>query len=262
VWSALPPATDGNIELDALAKRYSITKEYVFQLGVDCLGEEACVADGETVETEIEVASGLGDGGVQSAVRITTLVQSLVSCDHSKAWIEYDFESVPTSTAIRVHLEAYDVDMLPISYSRAPVEFRFGSRLLPQRWDRGSNEYIAEVSADATGQAGRYELVVTALNGWSNKGQRAGNCTLLRRWIEVTSSKSQAIIAGCLAGVMVLTLGLLGYLMYRKKEELKELMLSFLAFEGLLVMELCFEAWVALSATTPSSDSCEVANRY
>jgi hypothetical protein len=96
-----------------------------------------------------------------------------------------------------VHLEAYDVDILPIPYSRAPVEFRFGSRLLPQRWDRGSNEYIAEVSADATGQAGRYELVVTALNGWSNKGQRAGNCTLLRRWIEVTSSKSQAIVAGC-----------------------------------------------------------------
>ena len=48
----------------------------------------------------------------------------------------------------------------------------------------------------------------------------------------------------------------------RVMEKLKELMLSFLAFEGLLVMELCFEAWVALSAATPSSDSCEMANRY
>jgi hypothetical protein len=112
--------------------------------------------------------------------------------------------------------------MLPISYSRAPVEFRFGSRLLPQRWDRGSNEYIAEVSADATDLAGRYELVVTALNGWSNKGQRADGCVLLRRSIEVTASQPQAILAGSLAGVMVLTLGMLGYLMYRKKEKLKE----------------------------------------
>jgi hypothetical protein len=258
VWTALPPANDSNIELDPLTERYAVTKEYAFQLGVDCLGLEACIADGDTVETEFEVTSGLGGSGVESVVRITTLVQSLISCDHSKSWIDFDLESVSTSTAIRVHLEAYDVDMLPISYSRVPVEFRFGTRLLPQRWDRGSNEYIAEVSADATGLAGRYELVVTALNGWSNKGQRADGCVLLRRSIEVTASQPQAILAGSLAGVMVLTLGMLGYLMYRKKEKLKELMLSFLAFEGLLAMELCFEAWVWLSATTLTSDSCEM----
>jgi hypothetical protein len=236
-WSTPPPANDSNIELDGDAERYAVTKQFAFQLGLDCHGKAgACVADGDTVETLVEVESG----SLRSTVRITTHVESLISCDHSKAWIEHGLESVPTSTAIRVHLEAYDVDILPISYTRAPVEFRFGSHLLPQRWDRGSNEYVAEVSADVTGQAGRYELVVVALNG------SAGRCKLLSRSIEVASSKSQEIVAGCLAGAMVLTLGMLGYLLYRKKEKLKEVMLSFLEFEGLLMLELCLEAWVTL----------------
>jgi hypothetical protein len=43
---------------------------------------------------------------------------------------------------------------------------------------------------------------------------------------------------------MVLTMGMLGYLLYRKKENTKELVLSFLSFEGLLMLELCLEVWV------------------
>jgi hypothetical protein len=251
VWSSVPPANDSTIELDGKAKRYAATKEYAFHIGLDCHGEGACVADGDTVETELEVASESG-GGVRSAVRITTLVQSLVSCEHSKAWVEYDLQSVSTSTAMRVHLEAYDVDMLPISYSRAPVEFRFGSQLLPQRWAGGSNEYVADVSADDTESAGQYELVVTALKGWSSRRQAVCPCELLRRSIEVKTNKAHLILAGCLAGVMALTLGVLAYLLHRKQEELKQALLSFLSFEGLLVMELCLEVWV----TAPPSHVC------
>jgi hypothetical protein len=188
------------------------------------------------VETVIEVGSK--SGGARSAVRITTHVQSLISCEHSEAWIENDLTTVPVSTAIRVLFDAYDVDGLPINHTRAAVEFRFGMALLAQQWSSGKNRYVAEVSADSTTLAGRFELVVTALNG------SVGPCELLRRPIEVTSDKTQQILAGGLAGVMVLSMGMLGYLLYRKKENTKELVLSFLSFEGLLMLELCFEVWV------------------
>jgi hypothetical protein len=257
VWSSLPPANDSEIELDGAAKRYAATKEFGLQLSLDCDGEVPCVADGDTVETVLEVASKSGSG-VRSAVRIVTLVQSRISCDHSRAWIEYELQSVSTSTAMRVHLEAYDVDSLPIAYNRAPVEFRFGSHLLPQRWDRGSNKYVAEVSADLTETAGLYELNVTAVDGWSNRRQTVGRCELLRRSIEVTPNKAQVILAGSLAGVMVLTLGMLGYLLHRKREEMKQALLSFLSFEGLLVLELCLEVWVrrVVPCAAPSSLWC------
>jgi hypothetical protein len=266
VWSTVPPANDSEIELNSGTKQYVATKEYAFQLGLDCRGEAACVADGDTVETVVEVYSQLA-GGVRSAVRITTLVQSLISCDHnnSKAWIEYGLESVSTSTAMRVFLEAYDVDNLPISFNRAPVEFRFGPQLkslpqrwiyvaevpqlksLPQRWNRGSNLYVAEVSADATENSGQYELEVIALNGSSNHGQSIGPCILLHRSITVSPNKARLILAGCLAGAVLLTLGMLAFLLYRNQDALKRALLSFLSFEGLLVLELCFEVWVRAS---------------
>ncbi len=245
-WSTVPPANDSEIALDASAKRYAVTKEYAFQLGIDCRGEATCVADGDTVETVVEVGSESDAGGARSAVRITTLVEALISCAHSQAWIENDLQSVPASTAIRVHLDAYDVDRIPIAYTLAPVEFRIGSQLLPQRWDRGSNHYVAEASADVTSQTGQFELVVTALKGWSDNKKSVGSCVLLSRSIEIVSSKSQLILAGCLGGIMVLMLGMLGYLLYRKKERLREVAMSFLAFEGLLVLEMCLEAWVRL----------------
>jgi hypothetical protein len=246
VWSMAPPARNSKFELDGNKNRFTITKEYSFQLGVDCHGDAACVADGDIIETVIEVASESGSGGVRSAVRITTHVESLISCENSRARIEGGLESVPTSTAMRVYLQAYDVDMLPVSFNRAPVEFRFGSKLLPQKWDRGSNEYIAELSADVTEHAGRYELVVEALKGSSNRGQSVGRCILLSRSIEVSPDKTQRILAGSLAGVMVLTLGMLGYLLYRKQQMWKQAMISFLSFEGLLVLEICMEVWVGL----------------
>jgi hypothetical protein len=161
---------------------------------------------------------------------------------------------------MRVILEAYDVDNLPVSFNRAPVEFRFGPQLaldvMPQQWNTGSNEYVAEVSADKTKKSGQYELTVIALNGSSNHGQSMGECTLLHRSITVSPNKARLILAGCLAGAVLLTLGMLAYLLYRKQDALKQALLSFLSFEGLLVLELCFEVWVRASLSAflvPSS---------
>jgi hypothetical protein len=147
---------------------------------------------------------------------------------------------------MRVHLRAFDVDKLPIPYTRAPIEFKFHNSLLPVQWNRGSNSYMSDISADLTQFSGEYELVVrvAADPGWRQARQNATPCELMRMTVKVESDSKQVIVAACLASVLVLTLGLLGYLMYRSRERAKALLLSFLNFEGFLIAELCLEAWV------------------
>jgi hypothetical protein len=56
--------------------------------------------------------------------------------------------------------------------------------------------------------------------------------------------KTQLILAGSLACAMVLTLGVLSYVMYKKQPAMKQVLRSLLSFEGFLMLELCFEVWV------------------
>jgi hypothetical protein len=131
------------------------------------------------------------------------------------------------------------------------------------RWDgtgsggsNGSNSYAADVSADLTQFTGEYELLVAVETGWNHTAQNVTRCELMRMMIVVESDSKELIVAACVASVLVLTLGLLGYLVHRNKERAKEILLSFLNFEGLLIAELCMEAWVrgaicAAPATCP-----------
>jgi hypothetical protein len=51
------------------------------------------------------------------------------------------------------------------------------------------------------------------------------------------STTGQLITGGTIAAFMVLGLGVLGYLIYRHRERAKEVLLSFLSFEGALAFE-------------------------
>jgi hypothetical protein len=212
IWSALPPASDSNFELDARLKRYAVTKEYVFQVALDCHGEAACVADGDTVETAIEVALESSRGGVaRSVVRIKALVQSLVSCENSHAWIESGSDSLTSSKLMRVRFSAYDVDKVPVSQHRAPVEFRFGSRVLPQQWNTSTNEYVAEASA--AGTPGLRTLRVILKPGWDNASRVERDCVVLERQIEVLAEPEGdswriPVAIGAVAGVVAFVLAL------------------------------------------------------
>jgi hypothetical protein len=145
---------------------------------------------------------------------------------------------------MRVRLLAFDADNLPINRTRVPIEFRFNNESLPVRWEGGSNSYAADVSAALTQFTGEYELLVAVEAGWDHATQHVTRCKLMRTMILVESDSKEIIVAASLASVLVLTLGLLGYLVYRNKERAKEILLSFLHFEGLLIVELCMEAWV------------------
>ena len=98
------------------------------------------------------------------------------------------------------------------------------------------------MSPDLTGDADDYELIVTATSGWSAAGG-ATSCVVLRRKITVVSDKKQLILAACLAAVIVIFLGALGYLIHKNRERAKEMLISFLSFEGRLLGEVCLEIW-------------------
>jgi hypothetical protein len=214
IWSAMPPANDSKIQLDAHLKRYAISNEYALQLGLDCQGEAACVADGDTVETVIGVeatSESSSGGGMRSEVLIKTLVRSLISCDNSRAWIETDAELWSRSKTMRARFDAYDVDMLPVSYHRAPVEFRFDSLVLPQQWNASSNQYVAEVLV--AGTPGLRTLRVMLTSGWDNTSGIQRDCILLERQIEVLvdrvdDSLQAAVVIGVVAGVVAFVLAL------------------------------------------------------
>jgi hypothetical protein len=219
----VPPANDSIIELDGGFQRYTATKMYSFQLGLDCHSEPACAADGDTVETVLEVASGSGLGGVQSAVRITTHVQSVISCDHSKARIEYDLHSVSASTAMRVHLDAYDVDSLPVSFTRAEINIMFDDQAIPMQWSRGSNEYSADLPAELTKTPGLYHLVMSARNAWNDTGP-VTSCELLRRTITVKDGFSTNWILAGAGGAAIVVIGGLVIVVRKRHQNLQAIM--------------------------------------
>ena len=102
------------------------------------------------------------------------------------------------------------------------------------------------MTADAAEDAGQYELVVTALNGWSNQTQTRGNCTLLRRKIRIeTNVPLQYIIGGTAAGaVLLVVVALLAYQIRVHKDRAQRIFGSFVKHEGQLALKICWDVWV------------------
>jgi hypothetical protein len=203
IWAA-PPSSDVDwIYLDAEAQKFSGSTDLSFKLRLDCDGAQACVKDGDTVETVIAVGSpesGLDPSNVKPEVRIVTHVQSLVSCRHTRARIE------PTFTQIRVRVVAYDVDNLPVAFTRAEIHLVLSDNSIPLQWSRGSNEYTADVPTELTAQPGVYDLVVSVTNAWNETAGQATSCELLRHTITVEeglSSTSWIVVGAGTAAVAI-----------------------------------------------------------
>jgi hypothetical protein len=185
------------------------------------------------------------------------VVESLVSCDLSRGWIEglmADEASVPARSTVKLHIEARDCDGLPINYTRADIQFSFDNRSLAVTWNRGSNEYTADVPTDLTALPGRYALVVTASKAWNGTAGQIMRCELLRRTIEVTriitTVSMEYIILGVLVGLAILALGaLLGCQIRAHKDKAKLLVESFFKHEGQLAVKMCWDAWVRRTRT-------------
>jgi hypothetical protein len=236
-----PPSNDSQFDLDLKQQVFSARKEYVLQLRLDCGGQQPCIADGDKVTTAIDIGDASSPSHQRAAVSITTEVVALVSCQRSVAWLEGGAQSVPLSTAIDVRLRAVDVDAMPIEQTRAEVEFLFGNQTVPVNWNRGSNEYVAIVPAELTGQAGEFELVVTAMHGWDERANQPASCVLLRRQIHVDEGFNSSLVLGIsVCSCVGLVVGLVIWVR-RRSDKLRHILTMVLTEVGKLIISISFE---------------------
>ena len=244
-----PPSEDAAIDLDREAGSFAVSKIYRYQLRLDCGKTRPCLADGDSVETLMQIGTDSDSSSMRSEVLLITDVEAFVSCDQSQAWVERDVYDLPPQTPFRVHVTAVDVDGLAVNFTRADIAFLLGKRYsnktvtLPVQWNSGSNEYVAVASGDLTNDDGEHELIVRVRQGWSEADARVKDCILLRRVITVIADRRQAILAGCLASVLLLAGVAVGHLLHKNRERALRIFLSFLSFEGLLLVEVLLELW-------------------
>ena len=266
VWQGKPPSADSAVDLSFDAGKFSFSKTFKLSIELNCTAVDACIEDGDVVLTRVTAASA--SDGLVSEVMISTRVESLLSCDHSVAWVEGlrpDNLSVSAQSPMKVHVEAFDCDGRPINYTRSDLEFSFGGKPLSVTWSRGSNNYTADVPPRLTTPRGQYELVVSATRGWDSAGSRVTSCVLLGRSIAVVQEISdQIIVIGTIAGVLLLSLLLLMLFLVRsRQEEMRRMLISFMKHEAVLAVKAAWESWVralalalapstALNASVPS----------
>ncbi len=86
---------------------------------------------------------------------------------------------------------------------RHPGQFR--QPALAVTWNRGSNEYTADVPSVLTEQPGQYTLVVSVVSGRDSASSNTTTSVLLSRTIEVTQAANvETIITGAVAGALLL----------------------------------------------------------
>jgi hypothetical protein len=192
---------------------------------------------------------------------ISTTVESLVSCNHTNASVEGlrpDELSVPEQTPMKVHVEAFDCDGRPINYTRSDLEFSFGGTPLAVTWNAGSNHYAAHVPSTLTAQPGQYELIVSASSGWD--GRRVTECVLHRRTIDavvVLGVSVQMIALSAFAGAgLVILAGAAVYVVRKHRHRVRQLLLSLLRREALLVYKIVAELFDIASDSTPVLEVC------
>ena len=239
-WVGKPPSNDSDINLDAVSKIFTVTKEYSLQLRLDCTGGRPCVVDGDTIETVV----GVGSSSSLQTVRVIAEVEALLSCEKTTGWIEGNVESVPTSSTFRVSMYALDMDGLPINHTGVEIRLAFGDRNVLMQRIPGSNEYVATLSAELTAQPGHYDLVASASNAWDEMGP-ATTCELLRRTITVNEGLSTSWILGGAGATSAVVVGVLVVLVRKRKAHLQAIM-------ALLISEVCLAEPNTLRRSCPT----------
>jgi hypothetical protein len=236
------PSNDSLVNLDAGLKRFSVSKEYTLHVSANCHGEKACINDGESVETSITVGSSFLGPSPNARVVIIARIVSLVSCDKSKVRLEFDGETESQSSSIRVVLHAYDVDGQPINITRADVHFKVDASIVPHRWERGSNMYVADVTLENIQSPGAYTLVVDIDNAWRADDNRATSCELLHRVIQRSASAFQTsyLLAGAGTGA-IFTIAVLVVTFRRHRKRLERILVMLFAEVAELVATFLLE---------------------
>jgi hypothetical protein len=107
-------------------------------------------------------------------------------------------------------------------------------------WNRGSNEYTADVPSALTEQPGQYTLVVSVVSGRDSTSSNTTTSVLLSRTIEVTQAANvETIITGAVAGALLLNLGAAAiHLACKHRHRVTQLFVSFLRRETILALKV------------------------
>jgi hypothetical protein len=225
----------------------------------DCGNATQCVADGDTIVAVMRIGAPTDESRMRSEVRLVTEVEAYVSCERSSASIVGNISRISVESSLRVRVLAIDVNGVNVSWTRAAVRVSFNNQTASEKWSPGSNEYVSEITDQLTRKPGRYELLVTVLDAWSEaSSQVTRSCVLLNTTVLVecsngantvdcaASASLQYIILGVIIGASFIGASVLvAYHIRANKERAKLLLVSFLKHEGVLVFEICWEAWVS-----------------
>ena len=138
--------------LDVAASTFIRTRVLSFRIRLGCDRNESCVADGDSIETIFEVAEA-GSGSQLSAVRMTTLVESMVSCENTRVFFsdEAQITAVEASRSIELVLEALDADMMPLRFTAVAISCSFGEKpCIVAARTSGKHLYAISVPSDFT----------------------------------------------------------------------------------------------------------------
>ena len=258
----VPPANNSLIDLDGNAARYAVTRQFDLQVrldAADCGNATQCVADGDTIVAVMRIGAPTDESRMRSEVRLVTEVEAYVSCERSSASIVGNISRISVESSLRVRVLAIDVNGVNVSWTRAAVRVSFNNQTASEKWSPGSNEYVSEITDQLTRKPGRYELLVTVLDAWSEaSSQVTRSCVLLNTTVLVecsngantvdcaASASLQYIILGVIIGASFIGASVLvAYHIRANKERAKLLLVSFLKHEGVLVFKICWEAWVS-----------------
>jgi hypothetical protein len=183
-----------NWTADLLKGTFAETQDLGFFVRLDCEGStDSCAADGDIIETVFTFTS-VSERAISTTATVRTNVEALVSCNNTMVALLVGKDltvwaggsggvvSVPMSSPIRLILKALDVDQLPVTKTRASVEFRVGQDQRPVKWARGSNEYVVDVSPALTQDEGEFLLTVNVTSAWSRGAAGTVGCELLPAW--------------------------------------------------------------------------------
>jgi hypothetical protein len=170
------------------------------------------------METTFEVAEA-GSGSRLSAVRMTTLVESMVSCENTRAFFldEAQITAVEASRSIELVLEALDADMMPLRFTAVAISCSFGEKpCIVAARTPGKHLYAISVPSDFTRDAGMYDLVISLIDGWNSSSGRQVQCVVLRHVVAVSAGFSSLWVIAISSGVALLSVLVVGALVKLK----------------------------------------------
>jgi hypothetical protein len=171
--------------------------------------------------------------------------------------IEPSETSLPHSASITLSFTAVDCDAMPMNVTHVDFDVQWDGRSVTYERKRGAegSQYISTIpDAPIRRTPGPHTIVVALRNALNESAGPVDRCVIFARTVllrcasgtvelfgvcerDAGSNTGQIITGGVIAALMVLGLGVLGYLLYKHREQAKKLLLSFLSFEGVLAFE-------------------------